>query len=163
MAQFEYLAIAFGLLFSVAALRLIGGLPHALFGVGGAFVWGVLGLLGGLAAGFILTSLIGNARRGSQTRRRVRMELSKNVIVSFPDVVGAAFPDLAEDGVERAVEEQVEKLCQTAARMSPGRRLAWPSPMMRMARFKLETDTESEALLQLYDAILLQMDKEWYR
>ena len=91
------------------------------------------------------------------------MELSKKVIVSFPDVVGAAFPDLAEDGLERAVEEQVEKLCQTAARMSPGHRLAWPSPMMRMARFKLETGTESEALLRLYDAILLQMEKEWYK
>jgi hypothetical protein len=118
-----------------------------LFGIVGAVVWGVPGLLGGLAAGFILTSLIGIALRGSQARRRARVELSKKVIVSFPDVVGAAFPDLAEDGLERAVEEQVEKLCQTAARMSPGHRLAWPSPEMRMARFKLETETESEALV----------------
>ena len=133
-----------------------------LFGVVGAFVWGVPGLFGGLAVGFILTRLIGTALRGSQTRRRTRVELSKKVIVSFPDVVGAAFPDLAEDGLEHAVEEQVEKLCQTAARISPGHRLAWPSPLMRRARFKLETETESEALLRLYDAILLQMEKEWY-
>lgn len=134
-----------------------------LLGIVGAFVWGIPGLFGGFAAGFVLTRLIGSALRGSQARRRVRVELSKKVIVSFPDVVGAAFPDLAEDGLERAVEEQVEKLCQTAARMSPGHRLAWPSPMMRMARFKLETGTESEALLRLYDAILLQMEKEWYK
>ena len=133
-----------------------------LFGIVGASVWGVPGLFGGLAAGFILTSLIGIARRGSEARRRVLVELSKKVIVSFPDVVGAAFPDLAEDGLDRAVEEQVEKLCQTAARISPGHRLAWPSPLMRRARFKLETETESEALLRLYDAILLQMEKEWY-
>ena len=139
------------------------GTPIVLFGIVGAFVWGVPGVLGGLAAGFILTRLIGIARRGSQTRRRVRVELSKHVIVSFPDVVGAAFPDLAGDWLERAVEAQVEKLCQTAVRMSPGHRLAWPSPMMRMARFKLETETESETLLRLYDAILLQMDKEWYQ
>ena len=134
-----------------------------LFGVVGAFVWGVPGLFGGLAVGFILTRLIGTALRGSQTRRRTRVELSKKVIVSFPDVVGAAFPDLAEDRLERAVEEQVEKLCETAARMSPGPRLVWPSPAMRIARFKLETETESEALLRLYDAILLQMGKEWHR
>ncbi len=71
--------------------------PIVLFGIVGAFVWGVPGLLGGLAAGFISASLIGIARRGSQARRRVRVELSKHVIVSFPDVVGAAFPDLAGD------------------------------------------------------------------
>ena len=134
-----------------------------LLGIVGAFVWGVPGLLGGLATGFILRIPIRIALRRSQGPRLARTQLSKNVIVSFPDVVGAAFPDLAErDALERAVAEQVEKLCQTAARTSPGHRLAWPSPVMRMARVKLETEIESEALLRLYDAILLQMEKEWY-
>ena len=129
----------------------------------------VVGGLPGMAVGFVgsllLTLLVGlmvNAVSGGAVPKKVRRQLVAAVVNENPAAVRAAFPEVGEAGLSRALENEVEETIKTAVTISPSHEAIFAENVIRAAlrqRMLEEPDPARQEILRILGERLL---RDWY-
>lgn len=146
--------------------RTLPGWTIAIFSVLGLLAGGLPGAVVGLILGVSFVLLIGALVRTSQgglMPRKVRRDLTTNLLAQRGEAVQAAFSSVHGNELFRAVEAEIESLAHRATSMAavPTHEGIWTPDNVTDAATSLLRDDPEPSRAALYLAILAQMHTDW--
>ena len=139
-----------------------------IFGLIGLFIGRFYGLLIGVVGGYILVVFFGwiaNRVSGGLLPRKVRRTTAINFLKLYSDVSKSTFPNLEEVGLIKEIEFQIERIYQTAVKLSPTMSPSggWSLAEIQSVSDMLIKEESRPEMKELLGKLTLHLENELYR
>jgi len=143
--------------------------PYVVIGVVtlvGLVGWGFQGAIIAFALAWIGSWIVGAVAvwvSEGHLPRQVRQDAARSYLETFPEIADAAFPSLTQDQKQKAIEIEIDRICQTSKAWSTSLIYRVGKGMLNETAQELCQNETDPVRVRLISSIAEHLERTWYQ